>query len=49
MSHKNKTNEMRGKDRIWQHKKGRAEILAIRRKLSEYKKRQGRKQAVSEA
>jgi len=49
MWHKNKTNEIRGKDRIWQNNKGRAEISAIRRKLSEYEKQRGRKQAISEA
>lgn len=48
MSHKNKTNEMRGKDRIWQNKKGRAEILAIRRKLSKHEKQRGRKQPEEE-
>jgi hypothetical protein len=36
--HKNKTNEMSGKDRIWRNMKRRAEISAIRRKLSEFKK-----------
>jgi hypothetical protein len=45
MSHRNKTNELRGKDRIWQNKKG---ISVIRRKLSEYEIKRGRKQAVSE-
>jgi len=49
MSYKNRTNEIRGKDRIWQNKKGRAEVSAIRRKLREYEKQRGRKQAVSEA
>jgi hypothetical protein len=48
MSHKNKTNEMRGKDRIWQNKKRRAEILTIRRKRSEYEKQRGRKQPEEE-
>jgi hypothetical protein len=46
---KNKTNEIKGKERIWQNKKGRTEVLAIRRKLSEYEKQRGRKQAVSKA
>jgi hypothetical protein len=29
MSHKNKTNEIRGKDKIWQNNKGRAEIQQL--------------------
>lgn len=46
---KNKTNEIKGKERIRQNKKGMTEVLAIRRKLREYEKQRGRKQAVSEA
>jgi len=49
MSYKNRIKEKRGKDRIWQNKKGRAEVSAIRRKLREYEKQRGRKRGVSEA
>jgi hypothetical protein len=49
MSYKNKTNEIIGKEKIWQNMKGMAEVSAVRRKLCEYEEQRGRKQAVWEA